>query len=144
MAEPLESTLEELEDKSGHSSTFPSYVVTTCQQMRRKPLRRLNNEELRLGINQEMSLRWLVPLAIQRLEANPLASGDFYEGDLLEAVLRTVRQVDLASDQRQSVDEIVERFTALASSLDLAWQEECLPTILEAVHEYRAARSKKE
>jgi hypothetical protein len=34
-------------------------------------------------------LRFLMPIAIDRLEEEPLAEGDFYPGDLLTAVLRT-------------------------------------------------------
>lgn len=34
------------------------------------------------------SLPYLVPLAVQVLQDNPLADGAFFEGDLLEAVLK--------------------------------------------------------
>lgn len=39
-------------------------------------------------IGQEIGLRWLIPLALAILEADPLAEGDFYPGDLLASVLR--------------------------------------------------------
>ena len=38
-------------------------------------------------IGQGLSLCWLIPLAIDVLEAEPLAKGDSYPGDLLHAVL---------------------------------------------------------
>ena len=40
-------------------------------------------------IGQQISLRYLIPRAITILEANPLAEGDMYPGDLLSAVLHT-------------------------------------------------------
>ena len=55
--------------------------------MRRKPLRDLTDEELRLAISQKMGLRFLMPLAVERLEADPLVAGDMYEGALLGVVL---------------------------------------------------------
>lgn len=39
-------------------------------------------------IGQRIGLPWLFPLALEALEAEPLAEGDFYPGDLLAAVLR--------------------------------------------------------
>jgi CDI immunity proteins len=38
-------------------------------------------------IGQKEGLDALVPLALERLEADPLAEGDYYPGDLLAAVL---------------------------------------------------------
>ena len=37
---------------------------------------------------QRVGLEVVVPLALERLEENPLAEGDFYPGDLLVAALR--------------------------------------------------------
>jgi hypothetical protein len=62
-------------------------LVTTAHRLRRVPIGRLNVEALRLLIGQHESLDALVPLALERLEADPLAEGDFYPGDLLAAVL---------------------------------------------------------
>ena len=39
-------------------------------------------------IGQQISLRFLIPRAIDVLRTNPLAEGDYYPGDLLTAVLR--------------------------------------------------------
>jgi hypothetical protein len=48
----------------------------------------LGVEELRLLIGRQRSLARYVPLALDLLEANPLAEGDYYPGDLLHAVLQ--------------------------------------------------------
>lgn len=43
-------------------------------------------------IGQRLSLDTLLPLALSRLEEDPLASGDLYEADLLVNVLRSPRE----------------------------------------------------
>lgn len=52
------------------------------------PLKDFTVEDLRLVIGQKLSLEYLIPLALERLEHAPMVSGDYYEGDLLEAVGR--------------------------------------------------------
>jgi hypothetical protein len=55
--------------------------------LRRRPLNELTTEDLRLLIGQNIGLPYLLPLALEVLRDNPMAAGDFYEGDLLSAVL---------------------------------------------------------
>ena len=81
-------TLDELDPPAWGEPTYDSYLVTTCHRLRRKPLREFSAEDLRIMIGQGIGLRWLVPLALEVLEEDPLAAGDFYSGDLLAAVLR--------------------------------------------------------
>ena len=52
------------------------------------PLTELSVEDLRLLIAQRIGLRFVVPLALERLAVDPLVGGDFYPGDLLTVVLR--------------------------------------------------------
>ena len=86
--EQRNKTLQELENQDwGDGSYFPSHLVLTTHALRRKPLREFTVEDLRIMIGQNMSLEYLVPLAIEQLLHNPLAAGDFYEGDLLKNVL---------------------------------------------------------
>jgi hypothetical protein len=82
------SSLEELEGVSWGEPTYDSYVVTTSHALRKKPLNRLTDEELRLGLSQQIGLDFLTLLAIERLSENPLRSGDFYPGDMLVALMR--------------------------------------------------------
>jgi len=39
-------------------------------------------------VGQKIGLEYLIPMAIEHLEKNPWCSGDYYDGDLLEVVLR--------------------------------------------------------
>ena len=63
-------------------------LMRRCHALRSKPIDDLTVEDLRLLIQQQIGLRYLVPIALQRLRQDPLAEGDFYPGDLLAALLR--------------------------------------------------------
>jgi len=80
-------TLDELDPPVWGEPTFDSHLVTTCHALRRKPLREFSVEDLRIMIDQRIGLSWMIPLALEALEAEPLAEGDLYPGDLLAAVL---------------------------------------------------------
>jgi hypothetical protein len=141
LAMDTDKTLEELEGEAWGRPAFASYVVTTCHAMRRKRLVDLTDEELRLAIGQQMSMRFLVPLAINRLEMNPVASGDMYYGALLEHVLKVVAASEVTEEQLRSLDAVVQHFTEAAPRLESSWREECLPAIMEAIGNYRAYRA---
>jgi len=69
-------------------------------------------------IGQRIGLPFLIPLALERLEQEPLAEGDLYHGDLLQAVLRTDESFwanHPASLQR--VRKVVSRVKTLLASL---------------------------
>jgi hypothetical protein len=80
-------TLEELDGRDWGEPKYDSYLVGNIHRLRRKPLEEFTVEELRVMIGQNIGLSYLIPIAVERLEENPLASGDFYSGDLLNAVL---------------------------------------------------------
>tara|TARA_Y100001935_G_C16836761_1_gene282061 strand:- start:36 stop:443 length:408 start_codon:yes stop_codon:yes gene_type:complete len=81
-------SLESLEkDNWGAIPTDESYLVTTCYSLRKSPLNKLNVENLRMLIGQNIGLKYLIPIALDILEQNVMAEGDFYEGDLLKSVL---------------------------------------------------------
>ena len=80
-------TLEELDGEVWEEPDFTSHLVWECHRLRRVPLQEFRPEDLRIMIGQGIGLSFLVPLALERLLVEPWVSGDFYEGDLLEAVL---------------------------------------------------------
>jgi CDI immunity proteins len=82
------ATLEELDGDDWGEPPYPSHLVTTCHRLRRKPLREFTTEDLRIMIGQKFSLTYLMPLAIDVLERDPLAHGDMEDGDLLRSVMR--------------------------------------------------------
>ena len=76
-------TLDELE--SGGKSR--GSMMGKSSKERKIPLKKLTTEQLRIMIVQNRSLRFLVPLAIERLNVDPLLKGDLYAGDLTNALL---------------------------------------------------------
>lgn len=88
----LNKSLEQLENDQWIKPDFDSSLVEKCHQLRKLPLRELNVESYRILIGQNIGLQYLIPLAIQELQKNPLAEGDFYEGDLLCNVLRVEKK----------------------------------------------------
>ena len=86
-------------------------MATVTYPSRTKPPVEYSVEELRVTIGRQLALSRLVPVAIEVLEENPLAEGDCYPGDLLEAVLHVDRQYWRANrDQWEAVREIVDSF----------------------------------
>ncbi|SNY94983.1 contact-dependent growth inhibition system immunity protein [Flagellimonas pacifica] len=84
----LLKSLESLEKEYwGEIPKDESYLITTCHQLRKKQLKEFDTEDLRIMIGQDIGLKYLIPLAFKTLEKDILAEGDFYEGDLLKAVL---------------------------------------------------------
>jgi hypothetical protein len=81
-------SLQELENEDWGEASFDSHLVKECHRLHRLPLKDFSIEDLRIMIGQNVSLNYLLPLAIQRLEQNPLAEGNLYSGDLLVNVLR--------------------------------------------------------
>lgn len=118
--EQRNKTLQELEGTKWREPNFPSHLVTTCHALRRKPLRDFTVEDLRIMIGQNIGLNYLMPLAIEQLRRDPLVAGDFFEGDLLAAVLRV--ESSFWQEQphlRRAVQEIVDQLSPFPESLHL-------------------------
>jgi hypothetical protein len=81
-------TLQELEGEDWGNPEFDSHLVVTCHELRKKPIGSFEVEDLRIMIGQNLSLDYLIPLALETLEDDIYADGDFDCGDLLNAVFR--------------------------------------------------------
>lgn len=71
----------------GNPNDAPTNMVKRCLELCKVPLDKFTVEDLRLMIGQEFSLQYLIPLAIEQLQTNIFAEGDYYPGDLLNNVL---------------------------------------------------------
>lgn len=100
-----------------------SYLIITCNSLRKKPLINFTTEDLRIMIGQNIGLKYLIPIAIEKLDENILTEGDFYEGDLLNVVLNS--NVAFWKDDKQNyktVSDIFERNEFLFRDFDMSWE----------------------
>jgi hypothetical protein len=112
-------TLQELEQQDWGEPTYHSSLVRTCHRLRRKPLNEFSVEDLRIMIGQQISLQYLIPLALEHLEADPLAEGDYYPGDLLEMVLKADAAFwEENPSHRQRVLQIIGHLSGAVPTLD--------------------------
>jgi hypothetical protein len=110
-----ERSLEEIEDSYwGEPPADATRLIATVHTLRRRPVGQLGVEDLRVMIAQRVGLPVLVPLALARLEQNPLAEGDFYPGDLLVATTR------IPPEYWQSHGAESARLRAIVASIDPA------------------------
>lgn len=129
-----QQSIEELEGARWGDPALNSYLVTTVHRLRRKPLSQFTIEDLRIMINQQVGVEYLVPQALGHLEMHPLASGDFYPGDLLAAVARLPDS--FWSGHRQLIPRAVRAIDGALARVHKAH------TVGEVADELRAARSR--
>ena len=112
-------SLNEIEQEDWGEPNYHTYLVQTCHRLRRKPLNQFTVGDLRIMIGQQISLPILIPLAVERLEIEPLAEGDLYPGDLLAAVL-TIEETfwSTHADSFQRIRRVVSRVQEIVPSLD--------------------------
>jgi hypothetical protein len=88
MDESLARTLTEIEGDDWPDPELDSHLVATVHGLRDKPIGEFTIEDLRVAIGQSVGLPYLVPLAVNQLERDPLIEGDYFPGDLLSNVVR--------------------------------------------------------
>jgi hypothetical protein len=109
-----EQSLEQIEgDFWGDPPADATRLTATVHALRQRPVGQLGIEDLRVLIAQQVGLDVVLPLALARLEQDPLAEGDFYPGDLLAAVLRVPQAY------RRSHPDEAARLRTIAASVDL-------------------------
>jgi len=106
---PDDLSVEQVEDNAwGNPPPGATSLVETVHQLRRKPLRDLEPEDLRVLIAQQVGLDPLVPRVLTQLEADPLLEGDYYPGDVLVAVLKVPATYWSAHpDQRTRLEHVI-------------------------------------
>jgi hypothetical protein len=81
-------TLEQLEmDYWGNAPENSSSLIKTCYKFRQKKINEFELDDLRIMINQNIGIKYLIPIAIAELEKSALVEANYYEGDLLMSVL---------------------------------------------------------
>jgi hypothetical protein len=110
-------TIEQLEGSEWQEPEFDSYLVGTIHALRRKPIRQFTIEDLRIALGQRMGAEFLTPLALDRLQVDPFAKGDFYPGDLLVSVM------DLPADYWAGHPKEASRMAAIADRAAAALED---------------------
>ncbi|HUE73834.1 MAG TPA: contact-dependent growth inhibition system immunity protein [Pirellulaceae bacterium] len=88
LRDPLRYSLTQLEEVNWGPPDHSSSLVQDVHRLRDVPLKDLSIGDIRLLIGQSVGLRYLVPVALDSLERDPLAEGTFYRGDLLVFVTK--------------------------------------------------------
>lgn len=91
-------------------------LVETCHQLRKKKLGDYTIEDLRCMVGQEIGLKYIIPLALDELEKDILAEGDFYEGDLLKFVLTS--KLEFWKEEKENWDKMVSIFKTNEDKLE--------------------------
>ncbi|MCA9013757.1 MAG: hypothetical protein KDA77_00365 [Planctomycetaceae bacterium] len=112
-------SLQDLEREDWGEPDFDSSLVITCHRLRRVPLENFTTEDLRMMIGQQISLFFLVPLALEILVEDPLAEGHCYPGDLLNAVLDIPEPFwNLHTDKREVLHRVITQAQEKLNSLE--------------------------
>jgi len=131
-------SIQQLEGKDWGEPNFHAHLVRECHRLRRVPLCDFTVENLRIMIGQDIGLEYLVPLALERLQAEPYAQGDSYPGDLLVNVLGSdVGFWRRRSELRQQLVAIAERAIGTSKTLPANADETEVGYIAEAYAEFK-------
>lgn len=82
-----DKTLEYLEKETWSPHDSDSRLIRRTKELRKVPLSTFETEDLRIMIGQQLSLDYVIPLALDTLKVDLFAEGDYFEGDLLKNVL---------------------------------------------------------
>jgi hypothetical protein len=86
----MNNTIEEIEQSFwGDPPENSTNVITKCYNLRKKKLNEFSVDDFRFLIGQNRALEILIPKALILLNKDIFVEGDFYEGDLLENVLKS-------------------------------------------------------
>ncbi|WP_210463375.1 contact-dependent growth inhibition system immunity protein [Rufibacter roseolus] len=131
-------TLESLEKKIWPSldPEESTYLIRTCSSLRKKPLQDFTTEDLRIMIGQNIGLKYLIPIAIETLESNILAEGDYFEGDLLQSVLKSDKRYwELEKENRQKICKIFDFNKIVLQEFDTT--KDIRKDIFDAFHNFK-------
>jgi CDI immunity proteins len=117
----------------GPAPTDATSLIKRCHELRSKPLVDFTVEDLRIMIGQQIALKHLVPLALERLQADPLVGGDYYPGDLLAGVLRADAALwEWSPDSDVSLRDLIQ---------DVDERSELAPGLRELIETYKRDHS---
>jgi len=93
----LKKSLSQLEGDWGSAPSAAPAFVKRIYELRDMPIEKLTPMDIRVIINQDVGLKYLLPIAFDILDKNLLLESEHYNGDLFAAVLR-VKQGEYRND----------------------------------------------
>ncbi|MBC8083813.1 MAG: hypothetical protein H7Z21_11425 [Hymenobacter sp.] len=84
----MAKTIEQLENEFWGEPEYPSHVVVTSHELRKKPIDQFRVEDLRFMIGQNIGTEYIMPRALGMLEQSPLVEDYHYPGEVLYSVLK--------------------------------------------------------
>jgi hypothetical protein len=126
-------TLQELDGVDWGEPPYQSSLVVNCHRLRRVPLRDFRIEDLDLMIRQNISLNWLIPVALQRLADDPWVAEVefFFPGDLLRTVLEVPQEFWKQHDDLRH--QLIEVLKSATGQIDVGEDFYTLPALRTAV-----------
>lgn len=135
-------SIEDLDAVAWPAPAFDSYVARTSFALRGKPLSCLTDEDLRVGLEQQIGLDYLVSITLERLHSDPLIEARLYPGDLLDSLLNLPATFwDRNPDLRHLADEIAGRAFSSAPARPETWQASVQPGLEESYARFRGKLS---
>jgi len=103
----VDRTIEEIEGvREPEPGPDATPLMRRCVALRRKPLSEFGVEDLRIMLGQQIAVPVLLPMAVAVLVDDPLAEGDFYAGDLLNAVVQ-LPETAWTSGERERLADVL-------------------------------------
>ncbi len=144
-------TLDQLEgDVWPDPDTGWTPLVRNVYRLRKIPIGNFEPADYLVLLSQQLSIKYLVPSAVEILESQPLIDSQYYEGDLLVATMRipddywSENQEQLKQVQRIAKTaelEVTRQVRNTTDEEELAWQD-CLPVNEELLQNIRTFLSK--
>lgn len=108
------------------STSIESSLVQACFIALKTPICELENSDLRMLITQSIGLQFLIPRALELLEAEPFLNAGLYQGDMFAAVLSAPTQ--FWDDNTELNNRLVELKIEVEEILETI-NNEILPTL---------------
>jgi hypothetical protein len=110
--------------------------MKTVHALRDVPLPDLTVEDIRVLLSQREGVDVLTPVALDILDSNPLAEGDFYPGDLLTALLGCHSRETDSPGLVARIEQLIER---VSKKGDLEQYDAPHNRIWSSIDEWRTA-----
>ncbi|MFZ6024140.1 MAG: contact-dependent growth inhibition system immunity protein [Bacteroidota bacterium] len=134
-------SLQQLENIFWEDYAFPTPLIEKAHIYRKIPINDLLPSEIRLLIGQNIGLQFLIPKAIEILEIDILTDADFYEGDLLSAILTCDK--DYWSNHKEIKQRVRTLLSDKISEIENQTIDNSLRQVIKKINKFRQSEDLK-